>query len=82
MSDSKDYLEMSFRSIQCFADDGKLDAEELGKILDIAERDGVIDENEIRVLTNIIARIKPEEVDDAMKAKLSEISEKIKNTNN
>lgn len=81
MSESKDFLEMSFRSIQCFTDDGKLDASELGKIVEIAERDGVIDENEIRVLTNIISRITPEEVDEAMREKLSEISEKIKSKN-
>ena len=77
MAESRDYLEMSFRSIQCFSNDGKLDATELGKILAIAEKDGVIDNNEIRVLQNIISRIKPYEVDSAMRAKMVEISEKI-----
>lgn len=74
MSESRDYLEMSFHSIQCFSDDGKLDAHELGRIVAIAERDGVVDQNERRVLTNIISRIKPEEVDDAMKARLNDIA--------
>ncbi|MGF2686690.1 hypothetical protein ACQUWM_09340 [Marinobacter sp. DUT-3] len=77
MSTSRDYLELSFRSIQCFADDGKLDAKELGELVRIAERDGVIDANEIRVLRNIISRIKPEEIDDAMKRRLSEIERKL-----
>lgn len=77
MKEPRDYLEMSFKSIDCFADDGKLDAKELGKILSIAERDGEIDQNEIRVLRNIISRIKPEEVDSDMQAKLEEISAKI-----
>ncbi|MFL1468209.1 hypothetical protein [Marinobacter sp. HN1S83] len=77
MSESRDYLELSFRSIQCFADDGKLDAKELGELVRIAERDGVIDENEIRVLRNIISRIKPEEVDDAMMRRLSELENKL-----
>lgn len=77
MSESRDYLEMSFHSIQCFSNDGRLDAEELGRIVSIAERDGVIDQNEIRVLKNIIARIKPEEIDQAMALKLAEISRKI-----
>lgn len=77
MSESRDYLEMSFRSIECFMDDGKIDAVELGKILEIAEKDGNIDVNEVRVLQGIISRIKPEEVDAAMKIKLQEISEKI-----
>lgn len=75
--ESRDYLEMSFKSINCFSNDGKLDAQELGKILAIAERDGEIDQNEIRVLRNIISRIKPSEVDTAMKAKLEEVRVKI-----
>lgn len=77
MTESRDYLEMSFRSIECFSNDGKLDAHELGKILDIAEKDGVIDQNEIRVLTNIISKVVPSEIDTAMKEKLEEISKKI-----
>lgn len=77
MLESRDYLEMSFHSIQCFSNDGKLDAAELGKIVAIAEKDGVIDQNEIRVLRKIIALIKPHEVDAAMKEKLAEISKKI-----
>ena len=77
MKEARDYLEMSFRSIQCFSNDGKLDAQELAKILEIAEKDGKIDNNEMRVLQNIIARIKPHEVDAAMKQKMMEISEKI-----
>lgn len=72
MSESSDYLEMSFRSIECFTNDGKLDANELGKILAIAEQDGQIDENELRVLKNIIGRIKPEELDSEMRLKLEE----------
>ncbi len=77
MSESKDYLEMSFRSISCFTDDGKLDAGELASILAIAERDGEIDQNEVRVLRSIISRIKPEEVDEAMRAQLQVVWDKI-----
>ena len=77
MAESRDYLKMSFRSIECFANDGKLDAKELGAIFAIAEKDGEIDQNEIRVLRKIISMIRPSELDDAMKQKLKEISEKI-----
>lgn len=77
MTESRDYLELTFRSIECFADDGKLDAAELGKLLAIAERDGEIDQNEMRVLRNIIAKIKPEEVDNAMQQQLQVVSDKI-----
>ncbi|WJN58474.1 hypothetical protein [Pseudomonas sp. SO81] len=77
MLEPRDYLEMSFRSIQCFANDGRLDVHELGALLDIAERDGAIDDNEIRVLKKIIAQIKPEEIDQAMRDKLAEVAKKI-----
>ena len=77
MNESRDYLEMSFRSINCFSNDGVLDAKELGEILKIAEKDGNIDQNEIRVLRRIISKINPSEVDIAMKRKLEEISKKI-----
>ena len=75
--ENRDFLEMAFHSIQCFGDDGRLDAAELGRILAIAERDGVTDDNERRVLGNIIARIRPEEIDAAMKAQLDAIARKF-----
>ncbi|VUD69362.1 hypothetical protein TDB9533_04729 [Thalassocella blandensis] len=75
--ESRDYLEISFRSINCFADDGKLDAKELDSLLSIALRDGEIDENEKRVLGNILERIKEEEIDFSMKKKIQEVSRLI-----
>ena len=77
MKESRDYLEMTFRSIECFSNDGKLDAAELGQILEIAEKDGHIDKNEMRVLRNIISKIKPHEVDSAMQKMLQTVSDKI-----
>ncbi|WP_250656013.1 hypothetical protein [Alkalimarinus coralli] len=77
MSESRDYLEMTFQSINCFADDGKLDAEELSKIFAIAQRDGVVDDNEKRVLTNIISKVKPEELDQDMLEIMNSIKREI-----
>ena len=73
MSENRDYLEMTFQSINCFADDGTLDAQELGQILAIALRDGVVDDNEKRVLRNIISRVKESELDAAMIDKIKEV---------
>lgn len=64
MPESRDYLEMAFQSIQCFSDDGVLDAAELKKIAAIARRDGVVDDNEKRVLRSIIAKLKPADLTD------------------
>jgi hypothetical protein len=79
--ESRDYLEMSFQSINCFADDGKLDAIELGKIFDIALRDGVVDSNEIRVLHQIFMKLKPEELDKEMLKKIEQIKKEISAVN-
>lgn len=75
--ESRDYLEMTLKAIDMFAHDGKITAAELGELLKIAERDGKIDSNEIRVLTNVITKIQSHELSDDMKAKLAEISQKI-----
>lgn len=73
MSKAKDHIQMALKSIEGFANGGKLDAKELAEILQIAKRDGVIDQDEIRVFRNIISRIDPDEVDEAMRKKLTRI---------
>jgi hypothetical protein len=70
MAESRDYLEMTFRSIECFSNDGKLDADELMSIANIALRDGQVDENEKRVLKNIVDRLNPAELNDELKEKI------------
>ena len=77
LKESRDYLELGFESIRCFGDDGRLDAAELRKLIAIAMRDGFIDGNEVRVLRNIIARIRPDEVDEAMRAELAALSDRL-----
>lgn len=71
------HIEMSLLSIECFMDDGKLDANELGKMVALAESDGEITQEEIHVLRSVIKRIKPEEVDSNMKSRLDSLSKKI-----
>jgi len=73
--ESRDYLEMTFRSIDVFADDGKLDANELGELISIAMRDGKIDDNERRVLGAILDRVRPEEIDEALRNKIVELQD-------
>ena len=77
MSESKDYIEMAFRSIQCFDNEGKLNNKELNNTISIAERDGVIDQNEIRVLQKIISKIKTDEIDDTSLRRLKLLAKKI-----
>ena len=75
--ESKDYLEMTFKSIVCFANDGKLLVSELEELLKIALRDGVVDDNEKRVLKNIFSRLTPSELTKEMQEKIDEIRSKF-----
>ncbi len=77
MKESRDYLELSFRAVECFGNDGRLDATELDRLIAIAERDGRFDVNEVRVLKNIIGRIRPDEVDAAMRERLDALARQL-----
>lgn len=68
---NRDYLEISFRSIQCFTNDGTLDVHELNQLVDIALRDGAIDDEERRVLGKIISLLKPEELTAEMLGRIA-----------
>lgn len=78
MAENRDYLEMTFHSINCFADDGSLDVDELNQIMDIALRDGVVDDNEKRVLANILGRLKTYELTGEMAVRVDEIRRELK----
>lgn len=77
MKESRDYLEMAFRSIQCFADDGKLLVHELESLVDIARRDGVVDDSEKRILQGIVERLNPAELTAAMQAKIADLRSEL-----
>lgn len=71
MTGARDHLEMAYRSISCFGNDGELKLDELRQIVAIAERDGVVDENERRVLRAILSRLTPAELDSRMLADIA-----------
>ena len=54
MTELCSHLEIACRSIAAFADDGRLDAGELEKLVALALRDGRIDADERRVLERIL----------------------------
>ena len=74
--ENRDYLEMAFRSIECFTDDGTLKVAELQRIVDIALRDGVVDDNERRILRSIIGKLKPTELTAEMSAAIAALRER------
>ncbi len=56
MSKLRSHHEIAISSIHVFSDDGRLDLAELEKLLALALRDEVVDEDEKRVLANILTR--------------------------
>ena len=69
----RDYLEIAYRSIQCFSNDGVLLVPELDELVGVALRDGVVDDNEKRVLGSIIARLTPADLTPEMQSRIAEL---------
>ncbi|VAW65379.1 hypothetical protein MNBD_GAMMA09-2951 [hydrothermal vent metagenome] len=74
--ENKDFLEMAFRSIQCFSNDGKLLTDELEELVTIALKDGTVDDNEKRILNNIFSRLTASDLTPDMLKKIEEIRSK------
>jgi hypothetical protein len=75
-SESRDYLEMAYHSIQCFTNDGKLLLPELDQLVAIALKDGVVDDNEKRILQSIVSRLTPAELTAEMAGRIDELRTK------
>ena len=73
MKENRDYLEMAWRSIECFSNDGTLRVDELQRLLDIALKDGVVDDNEKRILRSIVGKLNPAELTAEMQARLADV---------
>jgi hypothetical protein len=71
--EARDYLEISYRSIQCFSNDGLLLVPELDELVAVALRDGVVDDNEKRVLGAIIAKLGPADLTPEMQGRIAQL---------
>lgn len=73
MKESRDYLELAYRSIHCFTNDGKLLVPELDQMLAIALKDGRVDSNEERVLEAIFRRLQADELTPSMQQRIAQV---------
>jgi hypothetical protein len=64
---------LAIASIPVFTDDGRLDLGELEGLLALALRDEVVDEDEKRVLANILTRAERDGVDAEVQTRIGEI---------
>jgi hypothetical protein len=69
----KSHIKIALESFEYFQNDGKLDADELKKLMDIALLDNEIDDDEKTILLEVIKRIKPEDIDDALQLQLDKL---------
>ncbi|NZA26312.1 hypothetical protein H0E84_07930 [Luteimonas sp. SJ-92] len=56
MNTGHSHLDIALGAIPVFTDDGRMDATELQRLLDLALRDARVDEDEKRVLDNVFRR--------------------------
>jgi hypothetical protein len=73
MSKIRSHHEIAVASIRVFSDDGRLDLAELEKLLALALRDAVVDEDEKRVLGNILTRAERDGVDADVQARIDQV---------
>lgn len=69
---SRSHLDLALASINVFLDDGRMDLEELERLLGLALRDGVVDEDEKRVLGNIFRRAEEAGVSAEVRQRIAE----------
>ena len=74
-TDSK-WMEIAYGAIGVFADDGTMDLNELNFLLGLALKDGVIDDDEKRVLRNIFKRVSEAEVTPTVWARIQDVRQK------
>jgi dUTPase len=68
-----DAPKMIFRSIECFSNDGILDVNELDQIVRIARADGVVDDEERKVLKNIIYNLTSKDLTPEMWTRVEQL---------
>jgi len=68
---------MTLEWVRSIANDGKLDSDELEKIVDIAMHDGVMDDAEKDVLINIIANLNSTDFDLVLWDKVEQLIRKF-----
>jgi len=72
----KSHTEITIESIKVFMNDGKLDATEFDRLIELAMRDQVIDADEKRVLLRILAQAEQAGLDAAARARIEDVRAK------
>jgi len=76
VSETNSHGEIAMAATRCFADDGTIDLGELNLLLGLALRDNEIDEDERRVLGDVISRLSEATVTPIVWQRIQEIERK------
>lgn len=68
-----DHLHLAVASIKVFTDDGLLDQAELDSLLNLAERDATITDDEKRVLGSIFKQAEETKLDAAVATRIAQV---------
>jgi len=71
-----DHLEIAYTSMELFQNDGSLNEKEFNKLLDIALKDGHVNDDEKRILNGILDRLKDDEITLSFEQRIKEVKEK------
>lgn len=70
------HLKLALATIAVFTDDGTLDLAELDRLLALAEQDGTVDDEEKRVLANVLDRAEKDGVAPDVQARIAQIRQR------
>lgn len=70
------HIDIAVESISCFANDGTLDSGEVRRLVSLAMRDGVMDDDEKRVLKNIFSKVSDSELSHETIALIKDVKAK------
>jgi hypothetical protein len=75
MNQMQSHMEIAIESIKVFMNDGKLDATEFDRLIELALRDQVIDADERRVLLRILVQAEQAGIDTITRARIAQVRE-------
>lgn len=67
------HLEIALASVKCFTDDGTLDMGELNFLVGLAMRDGIMDDDEKRVIKEIFSKVSESDVSKTTWARMEAV---------
>ena len=70
------YIQIAYSIQRALADDGILDAQELEELLGMALCDGMLDDDERRILSLILNKLKPKDVTPSAWKRMEEVKQK------